>query len=270
MITRIGKIARLPKSIREQLNERLHEGGQGPELLAWLNALPEVKELLERDFGGKEINGPNLTAWRQGGYADWVAQGQVLELAERLGEEAGELKEQEERIGKPLGELLLTLLTAKYLVAARQPLEGEAGWLRLRELCAELERIRRMEHRERHLRIAEAKLEGQPRQRWQDTTDAGQAALKRRKADFAERVRARLNAQTAVTEREGRPGPPQETKNQPVASPFVSVATPPEKAELSQIKAAEMKPSTLGETRTLAELGVPELLIDPKIQAIQP
>ncbi|HVY70683.1 MAG TPA: hypothetical protein VHH73_12195 [Verrucomicrobiae bacterium] len=244
MSTRVGKIARLPKSIREQLNERMDEGGQGPELLEWLNGLPEVKEMLARDFGGKEINGPNLTAWRQGGYADWVAQGQVLELAQRLDEEAIELKEQEKNTGKPLGELLLTLLTAKYVIAARQPMEGEAGWLRLRVLCADLERLRRMEHQERRMRIEEAKLEGQPRQRWQEASDVSCLAAGKSRMTFADRVRARLNQQVSVTSGNHPLVTSQATATQQIVPQPASSGTAADKAQLSQIKVPEESRNT--------------------------
>ena len=39
MNARNGKIARLPRQIRDELNERLERSEPGPQLLAWLNAL---------------------------------------------------------------------------------------------------------------------------------------------------------------------------------------------------------------------------------------
>ena len=45
--TRNGKIARLPRGVRQELNRRLHEGEQGKRLVAWLNALPEVQPELD-------------------------------------------------------------------------------------------------------------------------------------------------------------------------------------------------------------------------------
>lgn len=70
-MTRRGKIARLPKEIREELNRRLENGEQGARLVEWLNGLPEVKAILEKDFEGQAINEPNLTQWRNGGFLDW-------------------------------------------------------------------------------------------------------------------------------------------------------------------------------------------------------
>jgi hypothetical protein len=73
MKPRIGKIARLPKLIRDELNHRLENGADGPELLAWLNALPEVQRVLAEKFCGHPLTKHNLSDWRRGGYADWSA-----------------------------------------------------------------------------------------------------------------------------------------------------------------------------------------------------
>jgi len=51
-MTRLGKIARLPRGIREELNRRLADGEVGRSLLEWLNALPEVTTALAAHFGG--------------------------------------------------------------------------------------------------------------------------------------------------------------------------------------------------------------------------
>ncbi len=71
-MTRKGKIARLPKVIREELNRRLDDGWLHIRLVAWLNGLPEVKEILDRQFGGRAITPQNLSVWKAGGYQDWV------------------------------------------------------------------------------------------------------------------------------------------------------------------------------------------------------
>jgi hypothetical protein len=68
---RTGKIARLPRSIREQLNRRLEDGEQGAPLVEWLNRLPEVNLVLTRDFNARPITEQNLSDWRAGGYVEW-------------------------------------------------------------------------------------------------------------------------------------------------------------------------------------------------------
>lgn len=71
-MARQGKIARLPELVRDELNKRIRSGTLGPQLLPWLNALPEVRAVLEEHFQNKEINAQNLSDWRNGGYEDWA------------------------------------------------------------------------------------------------------------------------------------------------------------------------------------------------------
>ena len=71
-MTRNGKIARLPHTIREELNSRLHDGQQGKALVKWLNEIQEVKEILELDFGGRPVSESNLSEWKSGGFVDWL------------------------------------------------------------------------------------------------------------------------------------------------------------------------------------------------------
>ena len=76
--SRNGKIAALPEDVRLELNDRLINGAKGPELLPWLNSLPEVRDVLDRHFAGRNINHQNLTAWRGGGYRDWMFRRELL------------------------------------------------------------------------------------------------------------------------------------------------------------------------------------------------
>src|ERR1039458_9199072 len=90
-MTRTGKIARLPREIREQLNRRLQDGQPGTQLVAWLNALPEAQAMLEREFVGCSISEQNLSEWKQGGYRDWLARQEVLAQVRELAADAEEL-----------------------------------------------------------------------------------------------------------------------------------------------------------------------------------
>ena len=78
---RIGKIARLPREIRQTLNLRLREGDNGHILVAWLNSLPEVQAILAAQFGGAPIREQNLSEWRKGGYRDWEQRERAIEVA---------------------------------------------------------------------------------------------------------------------------------------------------------------------------------------------
>ncbi|MDB6017726.1 MAG: hypothetical protein JWR19_2215 [Pedosphaera sp.] len=79
MITRVGKIARLPLAVRTELNERLQNGESHRNLVAWLNGLPPVQETMAREFGGRPISAPNMTAWKQGGYMEWEMRRKIFE-----------------------------------------------------------------------------------------------------------------------------------------------------------------------------------------------
>ena len=61
-MTHNGKIARLPRNIRDELNQRLDDGQPGGDILAWLNALPQVQAA---GFGGSGINAQNLSNCRR-------------------------------------------------------------------------------------------------------------------------------------------------------------------------------------------------------------
>src|SRR6266581_1936174 len=69
---RSGKIALLPHHIREQLNLRLRNNNRPASILAWLNALPETKALLNAEFQGRPLTKQNLSDWRHGGFRDWL------------------------------------------------------------------------------------------------------------------------------------------------------------------------------------------------------
>lgn len=84
-MARNGKIAKLPLSIREELNLRLLDGQPASKILPWLNALPEVIATLQEDFEGLLINDGNLSEWRKGGFVEWERKrdriGRTRELA---------------------------------------------------------------------------------------------------------------------------------------------------------------------------------------------
>src|SRR5215469_13618886 len=50
---RNGKIAKLPRHLRDQINQRLDAGQTVISIAQWLNELPEVKAMLETHFEGR-------------------------------------------------------------------------------------------------------------------------------------------------------------------------------------------------------------------------
>jgi hypothetical protein len=87
MTTRLSKIARLPKNIREELNHRLEDGQLSRTILPWVNELPETKEILAEIFHGNAITHQNLSEWRATGYQDWLFHQDRLQWFSRLEEE---------------------------------------------------------------------------------------------------------------------------------------------------------------------------------------
>lgn len=71
--SRKGKIASLPAQIREEVNQRLHNGEQAPQILPWLNAQEAVRFVLQERWDNQDITPQNLSEWRNGGYKDWLA-----------------------------------------------------------------------------------------------------------------------------------------------------------------------------------------------------
>src|SRR4051812_39021678 len=95
MTTRVGKIARLPKAIREELNRRLENGDRGKVLVQWLNGLPEVQKVAAELFGGHGVREQNLSQWRKGGYMDWLRHQDVREQVREVAEQSDDLNEDE-------------------------------------------------------------------------------------------------------------------------------------------------------------------------------
>src|SRR5689334_18390557 len=90
-MTRKGKIARLPRAVRDELNRRLQDGEPGTQLVAWLNELPQVKQVLEVQFDGRPITESNLSDHKAGGHQDWLTQQEEMELARELTADGEEL-----------------------------------------------------------------------------------------------------------------------------------------------------------------------------------
>ena len=160
-MTRNGKIARLPRSIREQVNRKLDDGITGVEIVEWLNTLPEAQALMAAEFDGRPIREQNLSEWKAGGYRDWQMRQEALEMVRSLAEEAGELKKAAAK--EPLTESLALWVAARYAVAAKklaaEGVDGEAHWKLLRAFCSDIVALRQGDHSAENLKIERKRLE---------------------------------------------------------------------------------------------------------------
>lgn len=109
---RNGKIARLPATVRAELNLRMEKGDEGPGLLDWLNGLPEVQESLKDGFEGASITKQNLSEWRQGGFREWELRQEWISQASELEDSADEMGEAVDTASLPGA--LAGLLAARY------------------------------------------------------------------------------------------------------------------------------------------------------------
>lgn len=158
-MARIGKIARLPRSIRDELNRRLENGAQGKQLIVWLNQNPEVQAVLAAEFAGRPLNAQNLTEWKQGGFRDWQEQQQELELARELAARAGTLA----TVSKaPLSDVVTPLLLMKQLLLVPHlnaiNKEDPESWRLLHTVSRDLQDMRRGDHSAERIKIDREKL----------------------------------------------------------------------------------------------------------------
>jgi hypothetical protein len=151
-MTRTGKIARLPRDIRDQLNRRLHDGEPGVRLIEWLNGLEPVRQILAQDFGGREISEQNLSEWKQGGYKEWLTQQELLACARELAADAETVIEE---VPGALSDHLATILTARYarLVSGQMDEAQRREARALRALCQDIVELRRGDHYAQRLKL---------------------------------------------------------------------------------------------------------------------
>jgi hypothetical protein len=160
-MSRNGKIARLPRHIREKLNRRLEDGEGGGLLLQWLNDLPEAKDIMNRQFGGRPINKQSLSQWRLGGYQEWLRHQESCEVVRQLAEQAEDLNAEadEQSVSEMLSGLVLAELARVTRAMLAEPADSKERWRQVQELLAQLSRLRRADHRAARLRMDEERWE---------------------------------------------------------------------------------------------------------------
>ncbi|HXT10140.1 MAG TPA: hypothetical protein VN873_01150 [Candidatus Angelobacter sp.] len=154
MSTRNGKIARLPKQIRDELNRRLENGGTGPQLIEWLNSLPKVKRVLRDLFNSQPINEENLSHWRKGGYADWVRHQETIDQTRWMVERSNGI------YSNPAGSLPCDYLVhiavaelAQYAAQLHEIEDPKERWKQFREFTRELCRLQNGAHYGSHVNL---------------------------------------------------------------------------------------------------------------------
>jgi len=166
-MTRTGKIARLPRHIRDELNVRLDDGEQGKSLVQWLNSLDEVKTILASYFAGRPINEQNLSDWKQGGFLDWQHHQEACDGVRRLIEHSDDLQDASDF--ENISDRLASVLAAQLAQQARNLLQDTTDpaqqWQYLRQALRQLHLLRKGDHRAERARIDAARWEIESQQR---------------------------------------------------------------------------------------------------------
>ena len=141
-MTRPSKISRLPRQLRDQLNQRLDNGEQNKRLLQWLNSLPEVQALLADEFAGQPISSQNLSDWKKQGFRNWQLHQSALAFTNETLPDDLDASALEQMSAK-----LIRFLQIRYAaLAGSLPAphdDPEAELARLASLCTNLTALRR-------------------------------------------------------------------------------------------------------------------------------
>ncbi len=147
--TRTGKIAKLPKFVRNELGQRIENGVPGVELVEWLNSRLDVKDVLKEYFDGRAINQQNLTEWKQGGHLEWLRNEDTRLLVCQLTEQSNDLDEAGE--GQQISDRFAGILAIEFTKIATLLLKEEADpekrWQCLCRIHREFSQLRRDDHR---------------------------------------------------------------------------------------------------------------------------
>lgn len=183
-MTHVGKIARLPLHIRNQLNQRLQDGEDGAAILKWLNELPSVQDIVKRLFNGRLINKQNLSAWRLGGFRDWQRLQDSHAFMQRLVEKSDDLagKEGDVELTDRLAQVAageLARVLELLLKRTEDPLEQ---WKLLREAVRELVPLRAGDQRAVRLKLEQERGEIENDRYWEGKHEGKMRALKQKAA----------------------------------------------------------------------------------------
>lgn len=154
-MTRNGKIARLPRDLREQVNERIRDNESGKSIVKWLNTLTEVWEVMGIYFRESPVTEQSLSEWKQGGYQDWLRHQEDVELARTLGEQGDELAEEAGLLPLPdrVAPLLSLALARTIRELLTKPLDTPEKRMELIRLTDTMTNLQRRGHEAARLKL---------------------------------------------------------------------------------------------------------------------
>jgi len=195
-MTRNGKIARLPRRLRDELNTRLDDGEQAKDLIQWLNQLDEVQKILSGDFAGRPINEQNLSEWKQGGFLDWQRRQEARDGVRRLIEHSDDIEDaaEDENISDRLASILAAELAERARMLLQETTDPKQQWQYLRQALRQLHLLRKADQRAERARMDAARWEHEMA-RWQlDREQREEEKKKQEMSDAFDEVMAPLRA----------------------------------------------------------------------------
>lgn len=178
-MARIGKIARLPREVREELNNRLYDGESGVALVEWLNSRTEVQEMMAREFEGQPVNEQNLSAWRRGGYEVWLRRVEAMDLARDMAENADEMAALpgSDKLLDHLSTLMAIELT-RQLRAASAIEDEELRCKTVLRIARELSKLRRDDLAAKRMKLEQEKWEAEQKKEAKQQKEAKEPPLR--------------------------------------------------------------------------------------------
>ncbi len=157
---RNGKIAKLPRPLRDQINRALDSGQSAVSIARGLNEIPQVKVMLEAHFGGKPISQQNLSEWKAGGYRDWQLRQELILQHEEFAANIHELSQTAEGMANALfGMLLLDYARLMKNKDGETPEDFEKKRKALSAQLQDIVKLRRCDVQARNVEVQEGRLE---------------------------------------------------------------------------------------------------------------
>ncbi len=157
---RNGKIAKLPRPLRDQINRALDAGQSAVSIARGLNEIPQVKAMLEAHFGGKPISQQNLSEWKAGGYRDWQLRQELILQHEEFAANIHELSQTAEGMANALfGMLLLDYARLMKNKDGETPEDFEKKRKALSAQLQDIVKLRRCDVQARNVEVQEGRLE---------------------------------------------------------------------------------------------------------------
>jgi hypothetical protein len=139
----LGKLARLPPHLREQLNHRLANDEPAKTLLPWVNSLPELHAIIADLFNGETVSEQNLSEYRQHSFRKWQMRQAALEFSAET--QADLSAESQTHVG-PIVNQLVHWISLRFAAAAHNsaiPDDSETELRQIRQFLADILALRR-------------------------------------------------------------------------------------------------------------------------------